>query len=398
MIERLKKLWPVKYRRAEKEAVEEHIDRYFGECDAVLHELFSRGVHVDVYAFKPSHKRNFYTLTTCGMGARKMKVPNEKGMEKYARAELVICLPPDWKFKEMDEIWSWPVLALKTLARLPLEQDNWLGYGHTVDFGHPMSLENEQRGALLLMAYGDEGCECCSLPNGEKVWFYQVVPLYREEIELKDRCGVDKLIERLQKVTGVVVNQKRYNVGLGSDDSLPVIMDVGEEHRRKVPELKLPLDEIAGFQHMAIYLRWAMEHEMMSDFFMKEHGDVADAVLDGVYEGDLREFIRDQLHGDLRCDMFSQEGAAFALWYYGEDIDESHYYPCDVDRYALNFFGEAKYHCDAFKDEGYLFVPWTESYYQGMSKQIRRQFQRWMDETSNPEENQAQPVDTANDR
>lgn len=385
MMKWLKNLWPSKYSREEMAAMEKHIERFFGPCDAVLHEPFSRGIHVDVYSIEPSHKRNFRTLVTCGMGSRKMKIPEGKGLEEYARAELVICLPPDWKFKEMNEIWSWPVLAIKTLSRFPLEKDSWLGYGHTVDFGHPMSLENNQCGVLLTMAFGEEGCEVCTLPGGEKVRFYQVIPLFREEMAYKEKHGSNKLIDRLQRVTGIVINKDRHNVGLGNTDVLPVVMDIGEEHRKKVPELKLPLEEITGFQHMAIYLRWAMEHSLMGEHFLKEHGAVADAVRQGTYEGDLREFLRDRLRGDLRADMFSKEGAAFALWYYGESIDESHYYPCDVDNYALQYFGEAKYNCAAFKTEGYLFVPWTEEYYQGMAARIDEQFRRWQEEArTNP--------------
>lgn len=377
MIKWLKKLFPPRYSREEAAAVEAHIEKYFGECDAVLHEPFATGVRADVYALPPSPRRNFSSLVTCGMGALKMKVPAGKGLEEYARAELIICLPRDWNFKSTDEKWSWPVLAVKTLTHLPVDKDSWLGYGHTVDFGHAMSMENTQCGALITMAFGEKGCEVCSLPGGGKVWFYQVIPVYREEIQFKEKYGTSRLIDRLQKVTGVVIHQERHNVGLGNPDVLPVIMDRGAEHCQKVPELKLPLEEIAGYQHLAIYLMWAMKHDLMGEEFLKEHGDVAAAVRENRYEGDLRAFIRDALRGDLRADMFSRQGGDFALWYYGEDVDEDHYYPSDVDRYALQHFGEARYNCDAFKTEGYLFVPWNEAYIQGLSAVIERQFEKW---------------------
>lgn len=380
MFKKLKKLWVKKYSHAEMEAVEQHIEKYFGEIDAVLHEVFSTGLHVDVYAVKPSHKRNFYTLITCGMGARKMNTPQGQVFESLKRAELVISVPAYWQIKEADEIWSWPIHVIKTLSHFPLDMNTWLGYGHTVDFGHEMSEKNNQCGALLTIAYGDEGCEVCTLPDGEKVNFYQVVPLYREEMAFKDKHGSDKLINRLQKVSGVVIDEHRQNVGRGNPDSLPVIMDIGEEHSKKVPELKLPLEEITGFQHMAIYLRWAMEHDLMGELFMEDHAEIAHAVREGTYEGDLREFLRDELQGILRCDLFNKTGERFSLWYYGEDVDETHYYPSDVDQYALYYFGEEKYNCAAFKTEGYLFVPWTEDYYQAMAARIDDQFRRWQAE------------------
>ena len=32
-----------------------------------------------------------------------------------------------------DEKWYWPIRLLKSLARLPIASDTWLGFGHTLE-------------------------------------------------------------------------------------------------------------------------------------------------------------------------------------------------------------------------------------------------------------------------
>ena len=41
--------------------------------------------------------KNYYILMTHGMGAHAMNVPEDLAGQKLERAELFICLPPDWK-------------------------------------------------------------------------------------------------------------------------------------------------------------------------------------------------------------------------------------------------------------------------------------------------------------
>ena len=54
-----------------------------------------------------------YILLTHGMGAHAMNVPEDLAGQKLERAELFICLPPDWKVGEEGEAWYWPIRWLK---------------------------------------------------------------------------------------------------------------------------------------------------------------------------------------------------------------------------------------------------------------------------------------------
>ena len=62
-----------------------------------------------------------------------------------------------------------------------------------------------------------------------------------------------------------------------------------------IRDRELPIDPINAYNHMAIYLRWCMEHDLMSEDFLKEYSEVAKQVKADPASVDLREFIRDEL-------------------------------------------------------------------------------------------------------
>ncbi len=148
-----------------------------------------------------------------GMGAYTMNAPEKN----TARAELLINLPPDWNLGEdawEDEHWFWPVGILKALARYPMLHDDWLGWGHTVYGSEDSYTDNTKLCGVVLLspgAFGDPA-SVCTLPNGEPVNFYQVIPLYREEIEFKREYEVDRLLEKFPDELLEVIDPSRPNV------------------------------------------------------------------------------------------------------------------------------------------------------------------------------------------
>ncbi len=201
---------PEVYSEDEMSAIEQHIQSTFGAFDQVLHELDSPDIHVDICVVPPSERRNYYTLVTMGMGAHRMNVPKELAEYKLERAELAIALPPDWKLDKdsmQEQRWYWPVGLLKVLARLPISNDTWLGFGHTMEKQSPFAEDTELCAAILTGPQDmdlDTCGEVCILPGGEEVNFYQVLPLYREEMEYKLEHDADALLERLAAVSFVV--------------------------------------------------------------------------------------------------------------------------------------------------------------------------------------------------
>ena len=159
------------------------------------------------------------------------------------------------------------------------------------------------------------------------------------------------------------------------DDDDSIGMDDVSYHLESIEEKELPIDPINAYNHMAIYLRWCMEHDLMGEDFLKEYSEVAKQVKADPASVDLREFIRDELDGCLFSVLFNQQGRAFAGYYYGEG--DSPYYPADIDDYALKYFGPSRYHSNEFQQEAYLFIPFDEKYYQTMAQVIEERFENW---------------------
>ena len=206
---------PEMYEQEDWDALEAHLEKYFGPCDNVFHEIMSPDIHVDIYIMNPTPERNYYILSTFGMGAHRMNVPEELADQKLERAEIIVTLPPDWKITEPGEAWYWPIRWLKILARLPIEEDGWLGWGHTIANPDDAPFaENTKLCGLMLTQPGAfaEEAACCPLPGGDEVNIYQMIPLYFEEMQFKMAHNAQTLLERFTPEQLAVVDLDRPSV------------------------------------------------------------------------------------------------------------------------------------------------------------------------------------------
>ena len=377
---------PETYTAEEMRAIEEHIQQYFGKFENVFHELGSPDIHVDICIVPPSEEKDYYTLVTMGMGAHRMNVPEDMAEYKLERAELAISLPGYWKLKGedlKDEQWYWPIRLLKVLARLPIASDTWLGFGHTMDNLEDFAEGTELCAAMLINPQNTEdGSDVCVLPNGEDVNFYQVIPLYREELEYKMEHDADALLDRMDGISFVTYGTRPNSIGTDAVGGVAE-MDCAYYHLETVLEKDLPVDEINAYNHMAIYLRWCMEHDLMGEEFLAEYGEVAERVKTDPSGVDLREFIRDELDGQLVGPMFNKIGRAFASYYYG--WSDAPYFPSDIDNYAIGVIGAERNYSDEIQDEAYLFIPFDETYYRDMAEVIEERFENWQNQEFDPD-------------
>ena len=206
---------PGMYEQEDWDAVEAHMERYFGPCDNVFHEIMSPDIHVDIYIMKPTPQRNYYVLSTFGMGAHRMNVPEELAEKKLERAEIIVTLPPDWKVTESGEEWYWPIRWLKILARLPINEEGWLGWGHTIanPDDAPFAENTKLCGLVLTEPQGfDEDAVCCPLPGGDEVNFYHMIPLTFEEMQFKLAHDAQTLLARFTPEQLAVVDIHRESV------------------------------------------------------------------------------------------------------------------------------------------------------------------------------------------
>ena len=186
------------------EEITDHVQRWIGGVEAVFHELVSDTVHLDVLHVPPSDVRPCHVLVTCGMSDLPMQVPPDADVPRHL--ELMTTLPPDWQVSDAafrNQRWYWPVGLMKFMARYPHKYNTWLGWGHSMPNGdppQPLGPGTRLCGAVLLptVSFAEEFHEL-GIPGGPVIQFLSLIPVYREEMELKLREGVDSLMDRFDE-------------------------------------------------------------------------------------------------------------------------------------------------------------------------------------------------------
>ena len=385
------------YTREEMDTVAGHIHQYFGKFEHVFHDLGSPQAHLDICLVPPAAGRDYCTLVTLGMGAHPMTAAPETRLE---RAELAIALPKDWQrphWNCRDDRWYWPVHLLMDLARLSMD-GAWLGRGYVADHQKPFAANTWLCAALLTQPFSAApGGAVCILPGGEAVQFYQVLPLYRNELKYNLEHGTDALLDKMAAI-GFVVRPDRpdaitQGILRSAEDAADDILEMDNAiwHLTTLRKKKLPVDELNAFSHMTIYLRWCMEHDLMGAAFLEDYGATVKQVKADPGRVDLRVFLRDMLNGQLFSVFFNQTGRAFASYYYGYAESPPHY-PSDIDSYAVSVIGQARNYSREIQDEAYLFLPFDEEYYQAMAQIISRRFAAWQRQSFDPDTLEPSPL------
>lgn len=191
---------PELYSETEANEIFNFIENTFGNYENVFHEIVSPDIHVDIAIIPPTEERNYYTLCTMGVGAHRMNVPDELRYESQIaeRAELLIYLPADWNLTEdslEDERNYWPIRLLKDFARMPINTNSWMGWGHSFsqEEEEPYADDVPYSAAVLLAPQPDiDDIISCPLTVGKSVDFFQVFPITHEELEYKMNCADDE--------------------------------------------------------------------------------------------------------------------------------------------------------------------------------------------------------------
>ena len=130
--------------------------------------------------------------------------------------------------------------------------------------------------------------------------------------------------------------------------------------------------ELNAFNHMAILLRWLIEHDMMSDEFASKYDYVIKNVKTSPENIDLRKFIIYNLIGTLRYEILNDDIIDFIEAYCLNNPDEGireQYYD-DIDDYALDYFEKNNIDTDDMCDMEYCFMELTEQYYKDIAKEL----------------------------
>lgn len=204
------------YTEKEIDEYECYIQENFGEYKEVLHEIISPDIHLDIIVVPPTDEDPYYKLITMGVGAYAMNIPENLRGEELEHMELVLYLPKTWDIKSSDEKDYWPIRYLKILGRLPINMDTWLGFGHTIHGNEDMTpfAENTELNSFVLLTACNLMYERLDLrlSSGKKINFYQMFPLYQEELDYKLENGLDALLDLFDDEDILpVLNIKRHN-------------------------------------------------------------------------------------------------------------------------------------------------------------------------------------------
>ena len=200
-----------------REKIKAHIEEHLGVIRTGFQEKWGDTSSPDVLFVRATLEQPYHIFITCGVSDNPMDVP--EGMEEYSRAELVISLPQSWplgakSFRNEESIW--PMRWLKQVGRLPQDQKTWIGKGHTVSNGDPWKTiaDTNFTGFLVSPPFGlpDEFSHL-QTQQGVIIHFYHLIPLYREEMDLKLRKGSQALEKLFQKHDiDFVLDIQRINV------------------------------------------------------------------------------------------------------------------------------------------------------------------------------------------
>ncbi len=118
-----------------------------------------------------------------------------------------------------------------------------------------------------------------------------------------------------EEISNLIEN---YNIDLNTDKHIKgfyfgTIIDSAELYKQDKVN-----DSLAAYSHIAIYLKYAHEHSLLSDKFYEAIPKFVDAIKSG---DDLRNFIKTNRYivGEVRIGFFNQRGRDFTLAYYNID-------------------------------------------------------------------------------
>ena len=343
------------YSSHEMQTVEDHIIKHFGSISRIIPVEESENLDLRIFVIEPAKERDFYTLITCGMGAYKMELPDDFKDTDLDRIEMLIYLSPNWNmelafskpsglitgetvtpiFGSMYDEWNYPVKILKNLAQAPVNNDSYFVIGNIMDDEEPLSPStNDTGGILIYPAYISEEERICTLPDGEKVGFLQIMPIQSFEIDHAADLDQSLIFHRMIFHNFIIPDRYLYDYEDIFDEGLAYLIPLYKYN------LVQQTGELAAFNHMAVLLRWLIENDLLNDSFKAKYSDEINKVKTAPESIDLRLFIADKLIGALRCSFIKEEAVDFIYSYCFNDIqggEKGEYYDISGrDNFYLN--------------------------------------------------------------
>lgn len=154
-------------------------------------EYFADLYAIDVAVYEPTKYFDYYVATTVGLSDYRFN-------KNFARSELIMILPKNWKPIFDKEEYYWPLQILLDCAYGLVQNKMGGAYGQVL-----LPRENDTPYTSYSDAIGGITVVPEMLPvelynaevEGEFVWFLQVVPISKNDLEKIELVGLNKFVE-----------------------------------------------------------------------------------------------------------------------------------------------------------------------------------------------------------
>ncbi|MBA7664977.1 hypothetical protein ES703_73043 [subsurface metagenome] len=204
----------------ESQVIKKHIELHIGKIEKTLNDNEIATIPLKLHVIPPDNQRKYGVLITSGMSAYPMMAPS---MTEPIFVEMVMLLSPDWplplKSVERDDFY-WPIEYLFKMPKYVHGNKQWFSIGHTYGNGDPpkpFAKNTDLCGFLFQFPFKELPPTFCELKIGHKpVYFLQIMPIYREEMEYIIQNGTEEFNTQLleQKIPEYLELQ-RVNVFAG---------------------------------------------------------------------------------------------------------------------------------------------------------------------------------------
>ncbi|NCC15494.1 MAG: suppressor of fused domain protein [Clostridia bacterium] len=203
--------------------IEKHMKTLFpARKERIFYEQSSEFLQIDIHLLEAPTKKDFHVLYTVGMSALPMTLPADllPQYKDLERAELMLLLPAEWNLslpedgKVNNRLW-WPMNLMKYLSAFPHEYQTWLAWGHTMPNTEKyVSYDESTKLCGVMLGALQEEISVMHGKDGTQINFYTLIPLYKEEIEGKQKDGTEALMTKLSALNGfgMIVFPDRPNV------------------------------------------------------------------------------------------------------------------------------------------------------------------------------------------
>lgn len=195
---------PTMYTPEQLMEIENYITDNFGsnETDYIAHEIESNYVHTDILII--DNPKDLKVITSIGMGARQMNVPNDS----FQNIEIMGFASKKLKLKSKEEL----ILAneIIRLTKLPFSNNTWFGPGHTVNASE--SFKKAFGYDYFLFAYSGFSHEVSNIGT---IKFLTLIPLYENERNFIVENGDTEYLEKLLDEYGAnmfILNEPRKSI------------------------------------------------------------------------------------------------------------------------------------------------------------------------------------------